>query len=378
MDDRLTRIRAALAEAKLDALYISSPVDDSYGRHSQNRQYVSGFSGSTGRALITRDRAILAVDFRYVEQAEREAVPLGFEVWKTSPSRQKEWLPRLFADAELAGTTIGISRDDVSYGEFVTVQEAARSMPPGARPKLKPAPRIVESLRKLKDAAELMALQRSIDICDAAYERTWATIAAGQTEREVAAEVESAIRALGGDGVAFDTIVAGGPWAAMPHASPRDEPLREGQTIVIDMGALAGGYCSDLTRTTVLGAPDGKFQEIYAIVFEAQRNAIERVEPGMTGPIAHALAWDVIAKHGYGEQFGHGLGHGVGLEVHEAPYLGKTSEDTLQEGMVFTIEPGIYVPGWGGVRIEDVVVLEGGRARVLSRAQKLTPAGVTG
>ena len=161
------------------------------------------------------------------------------------------------------------------------------------------------------------------------------------------------------------------------HATPREEPIREGEPIVIDMGAVYGGYCSDLTRTTRLGRiANAELRAIYEIVFNAQKAAIEGVEPGMTAATAHHLAQDVIAAAGYGERFGHGLGHGVGLEVHEDPYLGLTSEDTLGEGTVFTIEPGVYIPGLGGVRIEDVVVLENGKARVLSHARKLTPAGV--
>jgi Xaa-Pro aminopeptidase len=151
--------------------------------------------------------------------------------------------------------------------------------------------------------------------------------------------------------------------------------IREGQPIVIDMGARVDGYCSDLTRTVVIGDPPAKFAEIYEIVRAAQSNAIEKVEAGMSGKDAHELAQSVIREAGYDANFGHGLGHGVGLEVHEDPYLGKTSEATLRDGMVFTIEPGIYLPGWGGVRIEDVVVLENGRARVLSRAPKLVSGG---
>ena len=197
------------------------------------------------------------------------------------------------------------------------------------------------------------------------------------TETAIAAAIEREIRALGGSGLSFETIVAGGPWGAMPHATPREEPIREGEPIVIDMGAVYGGYCSDLTRTTSLGPiANAELRAIYEIVFNAQKAAIENVEPGMTAATAHHLAQDVIAAADYGERFGHGLGHGVGLEVHEDPYLGLTSEDTLEEGMVFTIEPGIYIPGLGGVRIEDVVVLENGKARVLSHARKPTPAGV--
>ncbi len=377
MTDRLSRVRAAFEAAEIDALLVSSPVDDVFGKHSQNRQYLSGFSGSTGIVLVSRDRAILAVDFRYVEQAEREAVPRGFELFRTPSKKQKDWLQDLFAEAGLAGKRLGVSSADFSYGGYLNVAEAVSEMAEGQRPELKPAKDVVEGLRKQKDAEEIALLQRAIDIADEAYEDVSALLIAGLlmgvSEREVARRVEEAVRGHGAESVSFDTIVAAGPWAAMPHASPRDEPLPSSATVVIDMGAQFQGYCSDLTRTFSIGEPDAKFREIYDIVFEAQQAAIEGVRPGMGGAEAHALAADVIARYGYGEQFGHGLGHGVGLQVHEAPYLGPTSEDTLEEGMVFTIEPGIYIPGWSGVRIEDVVVLENGRARVLSHAAKITP-----
>ncbi len=375
MDDRLSRIRAAMAEANLDALYISGPVDDVFGRHSANRRYVSSFTGSAGVALITMSRAILAVDFRYLDQARRESVPLGFEVFKVT-GRERRFFADLTNHAGLAGKRIGLSRADLSFGGFVAIQEAADVMPASDRPSVVAAPLIVEKLRQTKSPDELAAIQRAIAVADQAMGLTLASIEPGQTERDVAIAVEQAVRESGGDAVSFETIVASGPWAAMPHASPRREPLGERETVVIDMGARLGGFCSDLTRTVSLGEPTGKFREIYSIVFDAQQHAIEGVAAGMGGKDAHNLAAAVIAAAGYGDQFGHGLGHGIGLEVHEAPYLGPTSEDTLEDGMVFTIEPGIYLPGWGGVRIEDVVVLEDGRARVLSHAAKLIPAGV--
>jgi Xaa-Pro aminopeptidase len=375
MNDRLDRIRAAMAEEQLDALYISGAVDDVYGRHSQNRHYSSGFSGSAGVVLVTRDRAVVAVDSRYVEQAGRESAPHGFEVWKTD-GRRAHWVPELLKHADLCGKKVAVSAADMTVAEFEGLRRAVEGMAWGLRPTVGTASPIIEKLRKRKDSAELAALQRAITIGDQAFERVEAGLKPEMTERQVADAIERAIRDLGGDGLSFETIVAAGPWAALAHATPRDVAVGEGQPLVVDMGALAGGYCSDLTRTTVLGRLAPEMRAIYEIVFEAQLNAIERVEPGMSGDAAHALAFDVIAAAGHGEHFGHGLGHGVGLEVHEGPYLGKTSEDTLEEGMVFTIEPGIYVPGLGGVRIEDVVVLENGKARVLSHARKLTPAGV--
>lgn len=374
--NRLDRIRAAMAEAALDGLYISCPVDDVFHRHSQNREYASGFSGSTGQVLITPECAFIAVDFRYVEQAERECAPRGFAVHRVTGRDPGRWFPALAGDARIAGKRIGVSRADLNYGDWVLLAAAVEEMPASDRPTLVPAPPLVEDLRARKDPEEMRLLQRAIDVGDRAFERVATAVRPGQTEAEVAIAVERAVRDLGGDGLSFETIVAGGPWGAMPHASPRPEPIAAGAPLVIDMGALCGGYCSDLTRTIVLGDRDSRFDEIYAIVFEAQRAAIEGVETGMSGADAHNLAAAVIASHGYGDQFGHGLGHGVGREVHESPALGTTSTDTLEEGMVFTIEPGIYIPRWGGVRIEDVVTLENGRARLLSRAAKVTPAGV--
>ena len=374
MTERLDRIRAAMADEGLDALWISSPVDDVFGKHSMNRRYVSGFTGSAGHALITRYDAFLAVDSRYVEQAEREAEARGFRIFPYK-DRWTSWVPRFVREAGLPGKNIGVSQADMSLGGFERLREAIDGLPWAIRPRIGPASRIVEQLRHQKDAEEIALLKRAIEVADEAYERVEAAMQPGQTEQEIALAVERAVRDLGADGVSFDTIVAGGPWAAMPHASPRPEPIAAGGMLFIDMGAQCPGYCSDLTRTTFVGDADVRFREIYEIVFDAQRAAIEGVEAGMPGSAAHELAHAVIRARGYGNTFGHGLGHGVGLEVHEAPYLGPSSEDTLEEGMVFTIEPGIYIPGWGGVRIEDVVMLENGKARVLSHARKLTPGG---
>jgi Xaa-Pro aminopeptidase len=371
--ERLERIRAAMAEERLDALWVSGAVDDVYGRHSQNRFYASGFTGSTGIALVTRDRAIIAVDSRYTEQASRECPE--FETWEFR-GRMSEWVPKLIRDADLCGARIGVSAADITAGAFERLLRALDELPWGLRPSAGLASPIIEKLRAKKDAADLALLQAAVAIGDAAFEEVEARLAPGMTERQVADDIEAAIRRLGGQGVSFDTIVAGGAWSAQPHATPRSEPLQEGEPIVIDMGALAHGYCSDLTRTTRLGRLSPALRAIYEVVFEAQQTAIERVEPGMTGAAAHELAAAVIRAAGHEEHFGHGLGHGVGLEVHEKPALGATSEDILEEGMVFTIEPGIYVPGLGGVRIEDVVVLEAGKARVLSHARKLSPSGV--
>ena len=193
----------------------------------------------------------------------------------------------------------------------------------------------------------------------------------GMSERQLAWEIQRYVMEQGADGLSFSTIIAGGEWGAAPHAYPRDVPLATGHGVVIDMGVVVDGYCSDLTRTLVLGRPDERFIRVYDTVLTAQAVACERVEAGMSGQEAHAIAAAVIEEAGYGEYFGHGLGHGVGLDIHEAPRLAPGSEAILEDGQVFTIEPGIYIPGWGGVRIEDQCVMEGGRARPLSQAPKL-------
>jgi Xaa-Pro aminopeptidase len=246
-------------------------------------------------------------------------------------------------------------------------------MPAADRPKLLAAPPLVEQMRAVKDAEELAAVQRAVDLADEAFEAVARRIEPGWTETQVAWEIEKHVREHGGDGVSFETIVAAGPWSAMPHAYPRAEKrIEAGEPIIIDMGARVDGYCSDLSRTVILGKADGQFDKIYDIVLAAQEAAEALIRAGMSGEEAHLTAHNVIAEAGYGENFGHGLGHGVGLQVHEAPRLARTSKDALAEGMVFTVEPGIYVSGWGGVRIEDMAVMENGRPRVLSRAPKVS------
>ncbi|GAB4334985.1 MAG: Xaa-Pro peptidase family protein [Dehalococcoidia bacterium] len=374
MADRLTALRAALDGAGLDAIFVSSPVDDVHRHHSQNRRYLTGFTGSTGYALVTRDAAWLAVDGRYAQQARDEAGPRGFNIFDTR-GPQDRWMPVFLHEAGATGRRLGISTADWSYEAFLRLARIIDDMPHTERPELVPAPPIIQRLRAHKDPQEIATIERAIGIALAAFGEVRPTLAPGVTELEVADALESAMKRRGARGHAFEPIVAFGERGAMPHARLSDRPLREGEPVIIDWGAEVDGYCSDLTRSFLIGAEPPRFREIYDIVALAQRTAIERVEAGMTGAQAHALAAGVIAAAGYGDHFTHGLGHGVGLDVHDyPPYLGPSSEDILEEGMVFTIEPGIYVPGWGGVRIEDIVVLEeGGRARSLSA--RSAPAG---
>ncbi len=369
--ERVQRLRERMAEKEFDAFWVTSPVEDLNHNQSPNRRWLSGFTGSVGNVLITRDRAQLAVDFRYWDQAAKESPHLDlFKI--VGP--MKEWLPDLLRG--LGGKKLGIQGGDITHGAWRSLEKAILELPESDRPNLAVAPPLVEALRLKKSPDEIDALQKAITLGDETFEAVTAIIRPGMTEKQVAWEIEKYAREHGAEAISFATIVACGPWSSAPHATPRDEPLEEGKPIVIDMGVSVDGYVSDLTRTIILGEPTAKFREIYDIVFTAQQMAIETIESGMTGHQGHMIAHNVIAEAGYGETFGHGLGHGTGLQVHEAPRVARTSDDILEDGMVFSIEPGIYLPDWGGVRIEDLVVLENGRVRVLSHAPKFDKLGV--
>lgn len=340
----------------LDAILISSP---------ENRRYMSGFTGSAGWLLISRHDATLATDFRYVEQAAQQSP--DFRIHRTVPGLG--WFPEW--TAEQGVKRIGFESDDVTISLHNAFRKAADESETTNHPELVPTSGIVEQLRVYKDADELALLAKAIEISDEALDEVCPRIEPGITEEAVAWELEKAMRERGAEMISFDTIVGAGANGALPHHRADDTVIKRNDAIVIDMGAKYEGYCSDLTRTIFVGEPDAKFRRIYDIVLQAQLAAEEQVRAGMTGEEADAIARDIIAEAGHGDDFGHSLGHGVGLAVHEFPRVGPRAEDILQDGMVFTIEPGIYLPGWGGVRIEDIVAMENGRARVISKAKKL-------
>lgn len=352
MTARLDRIRTKIGENGLDALFVSQ---------AENRRYLSGFTGSSGYLFITQSDAVLATDFRYVEQARGQAP--DFKICQTQGAISK-WLNELISS--YAVKRIGFDANDISYAAYRSITSALQKV------ELVPTEGLVESLRAVKDAEELAIMLKAIAVCDAAFEKVSAGMRAGMTEARVAWELEKAMRESGSGVLPFDIIVASGPNAARPHHQPADRPIAEGEPVIIDMGASIGGYTSDLSRTICLGKQDEKFGKIYDLVLGAQLTAIATLESGMTGDAADSLARTVIEQGGYGECFGHGLGHGVGLATHEMPRVGKESKDILTDGMVFTIEPGIYISEWGGVRIEDMVVLEKGRAKVLTKARKIS------
>ncbi len=366
--DRIAKLRARLAEEGIDALFVSAPAEDIHHTLGANRRYLSGFSGSLGHLLITQDAAFIAVDFRYYEQAEREAPE--YTLWKAVDG-MKTWLSQLVAEAGLGGKKLGFESGGITHGMYSAIRDAIGEAAESDRPQLVPTEALVEGLRAIKEPEELEALRLAVELGDAAFQDVAARIEPGWTEKQVAWEIEKYAREHGAEGLSFPTIVAAGPWGAMPHAQPRDQVIKEGDGIVIDMGVSLDGYMSDLTRTVFVGKPDDQFKKIYDIVLAAQLTAEELVQSGMTGGDAHNIAHKVIEEAGYGDSFGHGLGHGVGLQVHETPRVGGTSEDVLQDGMVITVEPGIYLPGWGGIRIEDMGYLKDGKYVNFTTAPKL-------
>lgn len=354
MNLRLEKLREKLLEKELDAILVSTP---------ENRRYVCGFTGSAGYVIVSREGAVLSTDFRYTEQAGIESP--DFEVVKIGT----DWSWLLELSKEMGTKVLGFESQHVTVATYRQITEALKEQAPQS-PRLVATTGIIEGLRSSKDSEEVTLLQKAIDVSDTAMSAVSSTIRPGETEREVAWRLEVAMRELGADSPSFDTIVAAGPNGAMPHHRPSDRPIGEGEPIVIDMGARVGGYCSDITRTVCIGEPDEKFRRVYDIVLGAQLTAIATVRAGMNGGDADELSRVVISEAGYAENFGHSLGHGVGLAVHEYPRVGPKSKHALEEGMIFTVEPGIYLSEWGGVRIEDVVVLEGGGARVMSKAAK--------
>ena len=349
---RLTKLRQKMASEALETILITDPA---------NRRYLSGFTGTAGMLIVTQDRAMLATDFRYYEQVEKQAPQ--FELVKIK-DRFINLLPDLIG--ELGIRQLGFESKNVTVDMH---KDLANALPNGVD--LVATSDIVEELRMVKDEEEMAALRRAIALGDTAYAHITESMQPGMTERQVAWELESFMRTHGAEKVAFDIIVAAGPNGAMPHARTSDRPIQPGEPVVMDLGAVVNGYCSDLTRTVSLGEADGRYRKVYEIVLRAQQAALENIRPGMTGQEADAIARAVITEAEYGAAFGHGLGHGVGLMVHEKPSVGRLADkDVLQAGMVFSVEPGIYLPGEFGVRIEDLVVLREDGPEALSQASK--------
>jgi len=344
--------------------------------HLPNVQYVTGFVGTAGAAIILRHTCLLVVDFRYVTAAAAlPAVAAGVIRVETFDRSYDEAIVELLARSGVA--RVGIEAAYLPVGRFNAISAGMAANAPlplqatSRAPVLVPTERIVEGARIIKDADEIAALREGGRRLAGVAAAVPALVREGRTEQEIARDIEEALRDAGFARPAFETIVASGPNSALPHARPTARPVQAGDPTVLDFGGVYDGYCVDLTRTVQLGAVSGPLAKLYAAVAEAQQAAIEAVRPGIASSAIDAAARLVLQREGLGEAFGHGTGHGLGLEVHEDPRIARPSSrlpDVLVEpGMVFTIEPGAYVPGLGGVRIEDDVLVTDTGCEVLTR-----------
>jgi len=352
MPDRVAQVRGRLGEFEVDALLVTQ---------AENRRYLSGFTGSAGVLLISRDRSVLATDSRYWEQAAQQAA--AFEIFQIR-TRLEDHLADILGQA-------GYPRRVGFESAFVSVDQYSTWSNLNGGVEWVATKNAVEPIRAVKDESELAAIRQAVAVTDAGFDFLCGALKPGMTEREAAWALEVFLRTHGAEALAFEAIVASGPHGAMAHHDPGDRAIQAGEPIVIDFGAKVDGYCADLTRTVSLGRADDKYDEVYETVRRAQQAALDGIRAGMPGVQADALAREAIVAAGYGDFFGHGLGHGVGLAVHEAPRAGRVeAEAPLPVGATLTVEPGVYLPGWGGVRIEDLVVVRESGVEVLSRSHK--------
>jgi Xaa-Pro aminopeptidase len=360
-DPRPRRVAAlvdGLTAAHLDGLLLTG---------LSNIRYLTGFSGSSALLVVGPRDLILITDFRYQTQVVEEVGDIAHIVIEPSSLWTGLWqqlgqLP--------AVQVIGFETAHIQHRDFQRLLES------GARWQWRPTVDLVETLRERKDESEIARITQAADVATTALGRTLPQIRRGMKELAVAGILEKELRDAGSEGFAFPSIVASGPRSALPHAHSSARELEEGDFLLMDFGAIVEGYCSDVTRTVVVGKASDEHRAVYDVVRVANERATGAVRAGMIGRDADGLARDYIDRAGYGPQFGHSLGHGIGLEVHEAPRLARTAEGALMEGAVVTIEPGIYRPGWGGVRIEDDVVLEPAGPRILTRfARELIELG---
>ncbi len=345
---RADRLAAVLERRELDSLLVSDLV---------NVRWLTGFTGTNGAAVVTRDARLFLTDFRYTEQAEAQVDP----AFERLPAGRD-----LVGD--LAGHLTGRAGFDDAHMSVKTHATFSDKVPDGVE--LVAAGGAVEELREVKDDEELTRIGAAQELASAALERILERGLVGRTERAVALELEQEMRQAGATGPSFASIVAAGPHGALPHAVPRDVEIPAGQLVVLDWGALLDGYCSDCTRTVATGPLEQEAQDVYELVKRAQQTGLEAVRAGASCKAVDAAAREVIADAGFGDEFGHSLGHGVGLEVHEGPTLSMRSESELKAGNVVSVEPGVYVPGRFGVRIEDLVAATDTGADVFTRLTK--------
>ncbi|HHY73079.1 MAG TPA: aminopeptidase P family protein [Bacillus bacterium] len=349
--DRLTQVREKFNEASIDGLLITN---------SKNRTYMTGFTGTSGVALITLTKAVFITDFRYVEQAKKQVI--GFEIVQHKDPIHEE-VARLVK--ELGIQKLGFEQDEMTYGTYKLYEKAVSA-------EMVPTSGMVEKLRLIKSNEELQTLKEAAAIADQAFEHILNFIKPGVTELSISNELEFFMRKQGAASSSFDIIVASGYRSALPHGVASDKVIQTGELVTLDFGAYYKGYCSDITRTVAVGEISEELKNIYEIVLEAQRRGMNGIKAGMTGKQADALTRDYITEKGFGDYFGHSTGHGIGLDIHEGPALSVKSNTILEAGMVVTVEPGIYLQGIGGVRIEDdIVIMKAGNVALTHSPKEL-------
>ena len=350
MNDRLKTLMGSFPKHDIDGLLLT------YGR---SLRHITGYSGSNGCALVAPEALVFITDFRYRIQAEEQVLDFERRIAEAELFKELATVPWFSQKHRL-----GIE------STHLTVEQLSRLKELLPKTELVPVKELPEAVGVIKDETEIESIRRAVAISDAVYEEILPLIKPGLSEVELAAEIEYRMRRHGSERVAFDAIVVSGKRSALPHGEPGRKKIEAGDLVTMDYGARVNGYCSDFTRTVVVGKADEQQRRIYEITLRAQQAAEESAAAGQTGREVDAVARDIIAGSGHGDHFGHGLGHGLGLDIHEAPKLSPKSTITLEPGMVATVEPGIYIPGFGGVRIEDVVVIREKGCEVLTQARK--------
>ncbi len=362
MTTRLAALRGMLVTRRLDALMVTQP---------QNLRYLADFPDDDAALFVTQATAHILTDFRYIAMVRQRCQ--GFELLEISGARPLEQAVLSLVQASGA-TRLGFEGHHLTYDTYRALRRSLLTAGHAAA-RLVSVPRLVEQIRAIKEPGELAAIEKAVHLADGAVAHLLAKLqdpaAPVLTERQAAWQLERHMRDHGAEGAAFEVAVAAGPNSAVPHHPSGDRPLGRGEPMWIDIGALVDGYRSDLTRTFCLGESDTRYREVYDLVLRAQLAAERALRPGVTGRVVDAAARDLITREGYGESFRHGTGHGVGLAIHELPNLGlRAGRTPLAPGNVVTVEPGIYLDGWGGVRIEDLAVVTDSGCRILSMSPK--------
>jgi Xaa-Pro aminopeptidase len=350
---RQRNVRDALKELKLDGLLLTHPPD---------LAYLTNFTGDDSVGIITEKDFYLVTDFRYQEQVEQEA---GWLKTSVRDGKMSDAIAKAIADARLQ--RVGFEANFTTFGQATAVDHALQQMKDIKTVELVPLQDVMVNIRKVKDDNEIDLVRKSVGVAEEAFDAIRSEIKVGQSENYLAGLMVFELRARGASNSSFPVIVAAGANSSLPHYRPGEMLVQRDQPLLLDWGALYKGYCSDLTRTMLVGRVSSRIKQIYKVVYEAQEAAIRFLRPGVTTMQADRVARDVIEKAGFGKEFGHGLGHGIGREIHEMPSMRKTGgEEELRPGMIVTVEPGIYLPGEGGVRIEDDVLITHSGCEVLS------------